>query len=170
VVYNRVIHHAGKPLLTALVLAALTASLGFSQNPSDIAVSFDHVRPPDLLFLRIRNNSRDPIQVLATAPQTGAEGVELVHEIVESESPRHESGWISPPEHYSPVNEATTVEIPSHTDLLFSVPLNHVGPSWLLRISFQFANPKVPLRQQPQGAVDFTWADVPAKERVAWKK
>ena len=156
----------------AILLTALIATPGFSQKPAAVLISFDHVvRPAPLrqnsdsavLWLRLRNNGSVPIRVLASAPEAGAEGVEIVHEIVHSLA-KETSGWISPPEHYSPVNEATTVEVQPNGDLLFNVPLNHVGPWWRLRITF--ARPG----HQPQGTLDFTWAGVPPKERGAWKK
>ena len=169
-----------KWLRAGLVLAALTGKPAFPQNLSGVSISFDHVAvppsartdsEPDLLWLRIRNNSRTPIQVLATAPQAGAQGVELVHEIVEtSGAAKPEAGWISPPERYSPINEATTLEIQPHAGLQFSVPLNHVGPSWRLRVTFEFAIPKARSERQRQGTVDFTWTDIPVKERGAWKR
>ena len=155
---------------SALVWAALPANLGFSKQAS-VLLSFDHVAKPvlsrrdsdpALLWLRLRNKGREPIHVLATAPEGGAEGMELVHEIVEAGNAKPALGWISPPTRYSPVNEATTVEILAGKDLLFSVPLNHVGPSWRLRLNFQSG-------PQRQGSVAFTWADVPVKERSAWK-
>ncbi|HTC36698.1 MAG TPA: hypothetical protein VK724_25175 [Bryobacteraceae bacterium] len=158
----------------AILLTTLIASPGFSQKQAAVFVAFDHVARPApsrqssesaLLWLRLKNNSSAPIQVLASAPEAGADGVELVHEIIlEPSSAKPEPGWISPPEHYSPVNEATTVDVQPAGDLLFSVPLNHVGPRWRLRIAF------IRSRRQPQGTVDFTWADVPPKERSAWKK
>jgi len=160
-------------LRAVLGFAAVAAGLGFSQSPGGVSLTFDHVQrasqrngsDPDLLSLRLRNNGGAPIRVLATASEPGAEGVEVVHEIVAaSGSSKPASGWISPPAHYSPINEATTVEIQPDSDLLFSVPLNHVGPSWRLRIAFQRSG------RQPQGVVDFTWANVPIKERAAWKK
>ena len=160
-------------LRAVLVVAAVAAGLGFSQSPSGVSLTFDRIQraslhkdsDPDLLALRLTNNSRTPIQVLATAPEPGAQGVEIVHEIVPAPGPlKPATGWISPPAHYSPINEATTVEIQPHSDLLFSIPLNHVGPSWRVRITFQRAG------QDKQGMVDFTWAEVPIKERTAWKK
>jgi hypothetical protein len=160
-------------ILRALVVAAVAAGLGFSQSPSAVSLSFDRVQrasphkdsDPDLLALRLRNNSRTPIQVLATAPEAGAQGVEVVHEIVPAPGPlKLAKEWIAPPAHYSPINETTTVEIQPHSDLLFSIPLNHVGPSWRVRITFQRAG------QDKQGTVDFTWEEVPIKERSAWKK
>jgi len=138
-----------------------------------VIVAFDHVVPTAtsrqkvdfaLLWLRLKNNSRAPIQVLASAPEAGADGVGIVHEILKAQSAKPEPGWISPPGHYSPVNEAATVEVPPNRDLLFSVPLNHVGPSWYMRITF------VRSGHQPQGTLDFTWADIPPKERASWKK
>lgn len=159
------------------MLAALTGSLAFPQSQADVFVSFDHVVRPaanrrdidsDLLFLRLRNNSRAPIQVLATPAESGAEGVEVVHEIIETTgASKPARGWVSPPAHYSPIDEPTTVEIQPHTDLLFSVPLNHVGPSWFLRLTFERA--KVRAGRPPEGTVDFTWTDIPEKERGAWK-
>jgi len=160
-------------LLRAILLAALIASPGLSQNQVAVSVAFDHVVLPTaprqnndtaVLWLRLRNNSRSPIQVLASAPEAGADGVEIVHEIVEAPAVKPHPGWISPPEHYSPVNEATTLDVQPASDLLFSVPLNHVGPSWRMRITF------LPSGHEPQGTLDFTWADVPPKARSAWKK
>jgi len=160
-------------ILRAVVFAAIAGGLGFSQSSGGVSLTFDRVQrashktgsDPDLLSLRLRNNRRAPIQLLATAPEPGAQGVEVVHEIVpEAGSLKRPSGWISPPAHYSPINETTTVEIQPHADLLFSIPLNHVGPSWRVRITFQRAG------QEKQGTVDFTWADVPKKDRSAWKK
>jgi len=160
-------------LRAVFVLTVLAAGLGFSQSPSGVSLTFDRVQRAsqrngsdlDLLSLRLRNNTPAPIQVLATAPEPGAQGVEVVHEIVPASGrPKRASGWISPPAHYSPINEATTVEIQPHSDLLFSIPLNHVGPSWRTRITFHRA------RQDKQGLVDFTWADIPMNERRAWKK
>ena len=158
-------------ILRAVAFAAIAAGFGFCQNPG-VSLTFDRVQrasqngsDPDLLSLRLRNNSRTPIQVLATAPEPGAHGVEVVHEIVRAPAPlKPATGRISPPAHYSPINEATTVEIQPHSDLLFSVPLNHVGPSWRVRITFQRDG------QDKQGTVDFTWAGVPIKERGAWKE
>jgi len=153
-------------------LAALLAQTVFPESVADVSISFDHVVRPAasrqdidsaLLWLRLKNNGRGPIQVLASAPQADADGVEIVHEIIEDPGAKPTSGWISPPEHYSPVNEATTVEIQPHADLLFSVPLNHVGPAWRLRITYQSGRHR-------EGTADFTWAGVPTKERSAWKK
>jgi hypothetical protein len=160
-------------LRTVLVFAVVAAGLGFSQSPSAVSLTFDRVQrasphngsDPDLLSLQLKNNGRAPIQVLATAPEPGAQGVEVVHEIVPAPGPlKPSTGWISPPAHYTPINDTTMVEIQPHSDLLFSIPLNHVGPSWRVRIMFQRAG------QGKQGTVDFTWADVPIKERSAWKK
>ncbi len=101
--------------------------------------------------------------MLATPAEAGSQGPEIVHEIVEDTGAKPSSDWISPPEHYSPVGEATTLEIQPKSDVLFSVPLNHVGPSWRLRITYQSARHR-------EGTVDFTWAGVPVKERNSWKK
>jgi hypothetical protein len=167
---------AGKTLLGGLVLATVLGQAGFGQSHNGVSLSFDHVVRPaasrkdseiGLLWLRLKNNSGAPIRVLAGAAQDGAEGVEVVHEIVEdSGSGKPASGWIAPPSRYSPVNAATTVEIQPKSDLLFSVPLNHVGPSWRLQITFESVRPQA---RRQESTVDFTWAGVPAKERDAWK-
>jgi hypothetical protein len=156
------------------MLAALTGSLAFPQSQADVFVSFDHIVRPaadrrdidsDVLFLRLRNNSRASIQVLATPAEAGAEGVEVVHEIIDTPgASKPARGWISRPTHSSPIGEPMTVEIQPHSDLLFSVPLNHVGPSWFLRLTFERV-----LEKKREGTVDFTWAGIPAKERGAWK-
>jgi hypothetical protein len=166
-------------VLRGLMLAALAGSLVFPQSQADVFVSFDHIARPtadrrdidsDLLFLRLRNNSRAPIQVFATPAESGAEGVEVVHEIIETPgASKPARGWISPPAHYSPIDEPTTVEIQPHTDLLFSVPLNHLGPSWFLRLTFERLLSKVRSGRPTEGTVDFTWAGIPVKERGAWK-
>jgi len=103
--------------------------------------------------------------VLAGAPEAGAEGVELVHEVVlEPTRAKRDPGWISPPDRYSPINESAEMEVQPHTDLLFSVPLNHVGPSWHMRITLIPSGPRL------QDTLDFAWANIPPKERSAWKK
>lgn len=163
-------------LYSGFVLASLAGTLGVSQSQSGVSISFDKVVRPTasrrdsdtaLLWLRLKNNSRAPIRVLAGAAEGGADGVELVHEIVrDSGAPKVESDWITPPSRYAPVNSTTTVEIQPKSDLLFSVPLNHVGPSWRLQITFDFVRPQA---RPEEGTVDFTWAGVPAKERDAWK-
>jgi hypothetical protein len=188
--------HKTKWLCCSVALAALTGEAVFSQSRTDtfvidpekpfVFISFDHVALPssppgndgsNLLWLRIRNNSRVPIQVRTIAPEEGAEGVEVMHEIVEaskaagyaSGSVRVPSGWISPPDHYLPIDVFSTANIEPGTDLPFSIPLNHVGPSWYLRTTFQFVLPRVRAGRQPSGLVDFTWADIPATEQRAWK-
>jgi hypothetical protein len=176
---SRTLRHTANWLRSALVLGALMG-MASPQSRAEVFVSFDHiVLPPAarkdidtaLLYLRLKNNSRNPIQVLVTAPEGGVEGVEVVHEIVEdSLASPPASGWISPPGHYSPVSESTTADIQPNTDLLFSVPLNHVGPSWRLRIAYEISAPKASPGREQEGTVDFTWAGVPAKERGAWKK
>ena len=187
---------ARKWFCRALVLAALLGKPGYSQSHADtvasnpekpsVFVSFDHVVRPalprrdndsGLLYLRIRNNSRAPIRVLATPPEAGAEDVELMHEIIparirgaSSGSTEPESVWISPPDRYLLSDAATTVDIQPGADLLFSVPINHVGPSWFLRLTFQFVQSKIRSGRQPESHADFTWADVPKNERPAWRK
>ncbi len=155
-----------------VLLTLLGAALAAGASQPRVFVSFDHVeRPPfsrrdvdpGLLYLRIKNNTRGPIHIFAGPPEASSMGVDLLHEIVEaSRVPSYASGWILPPSRYSPANVVTTVDIQPNTDLLFSVPLNHVGPWWKLRIAFR--SPR-----QPDGQVDFTWAGVPKKERGAWK-
>jgi hypothetical protein len=152
------------------VLLGNAAAIG-AEKPS-VVLSFDHiVQPPSsrralepgLLYLRIKNTGRDVIAVLASPAEAGGEGVELVHEIIRNSSGSYRaSDWISPPERYSPVSEATTINVQPNSDLLFSVPLNHVGPAWRLRVTYQ-------LPRKSEGVADFSWADVPQQERSAWR-
>jgi hypothetical protein len=156
--------------LVLIILLGSLLALGAGQPK--VFISFDHLeRPPasrrdldpGLLYLRIRNNTRAAIHIFAGPPEASSLGVDLLHEIVEASStPAHASGWVLPPSRYSPADVVTTVDIQPNADLLFSVPLNHVGPWWKLRIAFRS-------EKQPDGLVDFTWADVPKNERHAWK-
>lgn len=62
------------------------------------------------------------------------------------------------------VDFATLLTIPPGEDLLFSVPVNHVQPSWYLRVRF---NLQLSLTSalQPLSYVTFSWRDIPEEHR-----
>jgi hypothetical protein len=173
---------------TAAYLRGQPETLVIDPKKPLVFISFNRVAGPQSaskgedsgrLWLRIENNSRVPIEVLARQVQPNADGLEVAHEVVKASDLNgypsgptpSASGWISPPERNSPIpiDVATAVRINSGSDLLFRVPLNHVGPSWYLQLRFQFLFTALRSGRQPQGIVDFTWADIPASERRAWK-
>jgi hypothetical protein len=130
-------------------------------------VKFDHIgkgvkrsdEEPDLrIWLRLTNNCRLPITVRTfEVPDGGLEDEQGVMDmIVAIEPPRgpvfigtRADGTVMGPE---PFVKATPDELPHDywfevgsaqaiepgTDLLFSVPINHVGPRWSFEIPFEF--------------------------------
>jgi hypothetical protein len=52
-------------------------------------------------------------------------------------------------------------------DLIFSVPANHLAPSWDIQIPFQFSLPAVKQGVQPLCYAIFTWEDLPESYRTA---
>jgi len=59
-----------------------------------------------------------------------------------------------------------TTTIASGRDLLFSVPLNHISPSWYLRIMFNLDVPGSGYGSEPYSSVPFYWQDIPEKVRT----
>lgn len=59
----------------------------------------------------------------------------------------------------------STTSVRPGEDLLFSVPVNHVGPSWDLQIRFYLDLPGGHYGTGPYSAVSFGWQDIPEKYR-----
>jgi len=130
-------------------------------------VKFDHIgkgvkrsdEEPDLrIWLRLTNNCRLPIMVNTTGVPEGVlkDETGVMDIIVADEPPRgpvitgiRADGTLVGPK---PFVKATPDELPhdywyevgsrqaiaSGTDLLFSVPINHIGPRWSFEIPFEF--------------------------------
>jgi hypothetical protein len=61
---------------------------------------------------------------------------------------------------------ASLLTINPGKEVLFSVPVNHVGPGWFLQVSFQFDLPPVKDgAAQPVCYAAFAWDDIPEKSR-----
>ncbi len=158
-------------------------SVGFvlDQSRPYVYIQFDHVGPrvpvsevePAIgVWLRIKNNSRVPIQVSIFDLGTKDTGVGVLDEIVPVPgiAPPCGSGGsaIRPPIGYQ-VDVATPATIPPGHDLLFSVPISHVAQWWYLRVRFGLVLPAAMSGRQPYSFVDFAWSDIPDKDRAAWK-
>jgi hypothetical protein len=124
------------------------------------------------LFLRLRNNMRAPIVVFTQAFKPDGTG-EIAHVIVdrsqteivipEFPAPRE---WIERPVVW-PLHVGSSERIAPGESFRFVVPWNHVGPDWSIEFRFSFDLPAK--GRQPQGVVAFTWDDIPARVRDAWR-
>jgi len=152
-------------------------------------IKFDHVadrkkpspdESPKGLWLRLVNNCRVPIAVTANGPEAGEPGVTIEYDVVQisilgmphlgrfpdslgSSHPAQESTPdvnAKPPRGYS-IEVGSSLTIPPGEDLLFSVPLNTVSPSWFLQIPFHFQLPGARTVQPPTILVDFGWQNLP---------
>jgi hypothetical protein len=72
----------------------------------------------------------------------------------------------TPPEGYSAEAFSTEIIAPGG-DLLFSVPLNHVSPSWYVLIVFNFDVPGGGYGSEPHSTLPFHWQDFPEKVRTS---
>ncbi len=150
-------------------------------------LKFDHVgdreplspdEPTKGLWLRFVNNCRLPIVVAIFDVGADNLGVGVFDEVIPAtgklpivdyggpikpkpKAPPQEE----PPKGYVAPDVISTTIIPPGKDLLFSVPLNHVGPAWYLQVRFYFALPGEGYGTGPYSAVSFDWQDVPEKFR-----
>jgi hypothetical protein len=70
-----------------------------------------------------------------------------------------------PPEGYSLPHVFSTTTISPGENLLFNLPLNHVGPSWYLQVRFYFELPGEGYGTGPYSVVSFDWQDIPEEFR-----
>jgi len=175
-------------LLAAPCLAAQSMPKSFviDQSKPYVYLKFDHIgarKPlsPDEtdkgLWLRLVNNCRMPIVVGIFNPSTGDPGVGVFDEIIptgaikglmvpgpsgraqQTESPKEK-----PPEGYSSEVFSTTIIKPGG-DLLFSVPLNHVSPSWHMQVKFKLHLSDSERVTEPETILAFYWQDIPEEFR-----
>ncbi len=180
--------------LTLSIHALFLATLGtafqlgaqefvIDQTRPYVYIKLDHVgtRAPILegestkgLWLRLVNNCRVPISVISHDTGTQDPGVAINHEVVMNDSspvptllepessPAYRHDTKAPPGYLFHVGTRTV--IPPGGTLLFSVPANHVSPSWFLRVTFTL-EPTNNHAPQPSSQVVFTWTDIPEKFR-----
>lgn len=158
------------------------------QSKHYVYLKFDHIadrepltpdEPRRGLWLRLVNNCRIPILVaiLDTGPENPGVGVfdEVVPVVLNGavpvlSLPHPKRGAPSkpasrsqeePPKGYSPPDVFSTTTISPGEDLLFNLPLNHVGPSWYLQVRFYFQLPGEGYGSGPYSVVSFDWQDIP---------
>lgn len=130
------------------------------------------------VWLRLKNNTRVPIQVMTFDPGTEEQETGVMDEVVQVNSTvgfgpsGNQATSITfeaagSPKGYS-FDVGSVAVIGSGKSLPFSVPLNHIGPSWYLRVRFELDLPPTKAGRQPYSFVEFSWADVPAKDHGAW--
>jgi len=144
-----------------------------------VYIGFDHtgprepLRPDELargLWLRLVNNSVLPIIVRAHSSITDPDMTILEDVITPQMRTIPKSGlpdYGPMPRGYASGSDVTSLlTINPGKGVLFSVPVNHVGPGWFLQVSFQFDLPPTEHgAAQPVSYAGFTWDDIPAKLR-----
>jgi hypothetical protein len=176
--------------VASTILAAQDMTQGFVIDTTKpyAYLKFDHVadrkplssnESPKGLWLRLVNNCRIPIIVAIFNPGTGDPGVGIYDEVVpvvikgpffqglrSGESPPKlaQPSHEKPPEGYAAEVFSTTTIAPG-SDLLFSVPLNHVSQFWYLQIMFNLDVPGGGYGSEPHSTLSFHWQDIPEKFR-----
>ncbi len=144
-----------------------------------VYIDFDHTGPreplePDEpsrgLWLRLVNNSVFPIIVRAHDSLTDPVMTILEDVITPQMRMIPKSGlpdYGPMPRGYATGSDVTSLlTINPGKGVLFSVPVNHVGPAWFLQVSFQFDLPPTEHgAAQPVCYAGFTWDDIPEKFR-----
>ena len=135
------------------------------------------------LWMRLVNNCRLPVMVATFNPGTNDPGVGIydvvVPFVVKGPTLRLESGKngqrgasrISPgkaPKGYFLPDTFSTASVSPGESILFSVPANHVGPSWSLEIRFYLELPGTHYGSGPYSVLCFDWVDIPEQFRAAW--
>jgi hypothetical protein len=159
---------------------------GFVLNSAKpyVYLQFDHVGPRKPLrdgesniglWLRIVNNCRAPISVPTFGLTSGDAGVGVFDEVVPdvmnavvinsgaidlSEGSASSSAPIHPPRGYSAEVFSTTRVLPGK-DLLFSVPINHVGDQWFMRVRFVLDVNKPSVGTGPYTYLEFSKTELP---------
>lgn len=142
-----------------------------------VYVKFDHIgnRKPaaegeeesKVLWLRLVNNCNLPITVRTFDLGTGVPGVGVNYSVVPVSgilrSPDAQVKKI--PTGYD-FDVGTLVEVAPGENLLFSIPLDRVSPRWFIQVRFDLALPGPKNGYEPYSLVDFSWEDIPEKERA----
>src|SRR5579862_4884628 len=159
------------------------------QSKAYVYLKFDHIGPRKPLrsgegntglWLRVVNNCRIPIVFQSFSVPTGEPGVGLMDEVVETEptlqiySTPEEKEEIQRreklrkskhrPEGYASETSGVARVQPG-TDILFSVPLNHVDDDWYMRVKFAFDLGKSSVAVGPFTYLLFHEWDIPKELR-----
>jgi hypothetical protein len=161
------------------------------QSRPYVYLKFDHIGPRKPiqngkvntgLWLRVVNNCRIPIVFQSFNMPTGIPGVGIMDEVVEDEpilqiySTPEEGKEVQrreklrklkqKPKGYSP-ETAGVVRVQPGTDMLFSVPLNHVEDDWYMRVKFALDLGKSSVAVGPFTYLPFYEWDIPKELRSA---
>jgi hypothetical protein len=144
-----------------------------------VYIEFDHAgsrqpietgEPTRGFWLRLVNNSVIPIEVEAIDTDTNPK-IMLLPDIVAPRTIRIPKSGAATEK--MPVGYASGLGSPlmiaSGKDFIFSVPANHVAPSWYMQVPFRFSLPSVKEGVQPVCYAEFKWEDLPEAYRVVSK-
>jgi hypothetical protein len=185
----------GAMLLTALWASAQVKTTDFLIDSSKdyVYLKFDHLGRRERLggdevskglWIRLVNNCRVPVIVATFDPGTGDPGSGIYDEVVPAAAKgpilHSEGGQKKPlrssrltsakmPKGYSLPDTFSTASISPGESILFSVPANHVSPSWSLEIRFYLGPPGSLFGSGPYSVLSFDWVDIPEQFRAAWK-
>jgi hypothetical protein len=145
-----------------------------------VYIEFDHIgqRIPEVddesprgLWLRLVNNSVFPILVRVHNSETVKDRT-IVEDVVTAFQTRRipRAGFgdygAKPMGYTSALDVAGTEKLDPGKTFLFSVPTNHVAPTWYVQVPFQFDLPPT-IHAQPVCYAAFEWEDIPEKFRWA---
>jgi hypothetical protein len=184
----------GGMLLTALWASAQVKTTDFLIDPSKdyVYLKFDHLGSRErlggdevsqALWIRLVNNCQVPVTVATFNPGTGDPGSGIYDEVVpaaakgpilHSEGPKNQLRrsrltQAKMPKGYSLPDTFSTTSISPGESILFSVPANHVSPSWSLEIRFYLAPPGALFGSGPYSVLSFDWVDIPEQFRATRK-
>jgi len=186
----------GGMLLMALWASAQVKTTDFLIDPSKeyVYLQFDHLGSRERiggdevsqgLWIRLVNNCRVPVLVATFNPGTGDPGSGIYDEVVpvaakgpilhsegnpknQLRSSRLTSAKM--PKGYSLPDTFSTTSISPGESILFSVPANHVNPSWSLEIRFYLGPSGALFGSGPYSVLTFDWVDIPEQFRADWKE
>jgi hypothetical protein len=160
-----------------------------------VYIAFDHAgnRKPlgqgesaQGFWLKFVNNCRVPVTVATFETGTGDPGIGVLHDVVPYQTSRVKGipgpqaetsskagdgpseSATKPPEGYSAEVSSTTTVAPGES-VQFSVPFNHLSPSWYLRVRFTLAVSPNRIGDQPYSYADFRWEQLPDSEKILKK-
>ena len=166
-------------LVCLIALSSLLAQPGtfaIEKQKPFVYVKFDHFgsmkvtpqRETSNLWLRLVNNCRLSIVVLANDLGKGVPGVALNYEVVrEGGFQEGQRETIQSPKGNS-FHVGSRLTIAPGKDLLFSVPSNHVSEDWHIELDFAFGLPDPRDGVNPRGIVTFGWDRIPTKDRAIY--
>ena len=153
-----------------------TPKLALDEAKPIVYIKLDHIgsRPPVEgdepdrgLWLHLVNNSVVPIEVETMGTSTDPELTLLPDEIVGRWTRIEEPDAPKPnrPMGYVAGHIISTELIQPGKELLFSVPVTHVGRSWYMQVPFRFHLPPIKHGTQPLSYAQFTLEDIPENQR-----